>query len=334
MMKNRDISTDIACGLLIIHMIVSHCFQIAKCDETAVYMDYSRYLFFFMPWFFYKSGRFYKPLGLKENLITRGRDLLNPYIFFSVIGMVIDAFILVFEGKYNIHEFIRSIGQFFTKGSTYGNLPLWFLLSLFLSQALFNFIYIKIISKRKNRETVLILGLVIILSGLAYLLNRLGFTKPYYISNMITGTLFYTLGYLCRYIRMNSILVISAFIIYLASVYSGFHIVGMFTNSLISGKYLLWILSALSGIIVIDFVCKKLPCFHYLRLEYIGAHSMNFYVVHWIVLILVSFMVHLFYPETSNHFMLICLIISSLIILPILNFFIIKYKVMERIKQK
>lgn len=66
-MKRNPIIDNIA-GILIIYMIVYHIFQ--WCDLSDINRSYCMLpLSFFMFWFFYKSGMFYKEKTCKEVLL-------------------------------------------------------------------------------------------------------------------------------------------------------------------------------------------------------------------------------------------------------------------------
>ena len=55
----RQSNIDSVAGLLIIHMILGHCIQVTDCRDLTLY-KWMQVLSFFMPWFFFKSGMFYK----------------------------------------------------------------------------------------------------------------------------------------------------------------------------------------------------------------------------------------------------------------------------------
>ena len=74
-MKKRDLSIENISGLLIIYMILHHIFQWS--DLNVINQTYwMRPLSFFMAWFFYKSGMFYKDRKCKEILLGGITDSL------------------------------------------------------------------------------------------------------------------------------------------------------------------------------------------------------------------------------------------------------------------
>ena len=68
----RIVSLDIITGILIIHMIFGHIMRFAHCIDTDLYHYTSILLSFFMPWFFFKSGMFYKERKPVEVLLVGG----------------------------------------------------------------------------------------------------------------------------------------------------------------------------------------------------------------------------------------------------------------------
>ena len=65
--SKRQRYIDALSGLLIINMILGHCIQLADCSDIPLY-NWMNALSFFMPWFFFKSGMFYREKSLKETI--------------------------------------------------------------------------------------------------------------------------------------------------------------------------------------------------------------------------------------------------------------------------
>lgn len=85
--SKRDYSLDALQGLLISYMIMVHAFQWANIKNDT-FNEYASYImFFFMPWFFYKSGMFHHSTSdLRTTLNKLARKLLIPYLVFSLLG--------------------------------------------------------------------------------------------------------------------------------------------------------------------------------------------------------------------------------------------------------
>lgn len=76
--NKRQRHIDAISGLLIINMILGHCIQMADCRDIPLY-SWMDSLSFFMPWFFFKSGMFYREKSLNETIHGGGKN--NKTIF-------------------------------------------------------------------------------------------------------------------------------------------------------------------------------------------------------------------------------------------------------------
>ena len=138
MTSKRDNTLDCACGILIIHMILGHIFQWPQLTTTHFY-QWMNILYFFMPWFFFKAGIFYKKTPVKKVFSTSFHRLIVPFIALSLIGHAFLCISLVQEGGHTWQDFlINPMKDILLLGSTTGNFPLWFLLSLFFTKILYS----------------------------------------------------------------------------------------------------------------------------------------------------------------------------------------------------
>lgn len=139
---NRETYLDIVGGLLLIYMICWHC---ALASGTAAeFKKYTFWLGFFLPWFFFKGGLFFKPRENKEVIKIGYKRLIIPFLWFSLIGTIILWTGQIINGDFTIYTVNKNIIGFFAYGSFYGNLALWFLLSLYAVRIIFNYFFIKI----------------------------------------------------------------------------------------------------------------------------------------------------------------------------------------------
>lgn len=132
--RNKDL--DFICGLLIIHMCLSH---IALLTNTTYPLE--KLFFFFMPWFYFKAGMYHKEE--KEHVIVSKafKRLMIPFFVFTLIGQLISFVTKHNDNVSNILILLKSTcRQLFWDGAAYGDAPLWFLLSLFLVKILFNYL--------------------------------------------------------------------------------------------------------------------------------------------------------------------------------------------------
>lgn len=274
-MKQRDTYLDAVGGIMILYMIYGH---ICLWTELRQLEVFSRLLFFFMPWFFFKSGMFYRKGSVGEVIMKGVKRLLVPYFVFSIVGYVSFAFM-----QRNMHTapvdyyLLNPLRQVFHEGAVSGNSPVWFLFSLFLVRILF--------TEMQKLKKFSLVGVVLLgLSG--YLLNVLGLKDFFYISNIMTGTYFFGLGYFCKEIQFERYwfaicLLLYGIIVVISPSYIDFR-----SNSG-SGHYLLWMVSAFAGIVTVNNILKILP-FSFPFLSALGRSSMTYYVLHWPIMALLN----------------------------------------------
>ena len=268
---------DTASGILLLHMICYHCWQWAELPPDAIWL---RILSFFMPWFFFKSGMFYKNQSADKVIKKCFRKLIIPFLIFSIIGEIFDIIrILSIGAQWNIISGIKTIiGSLLKTGAIFGNYPLWFLPSLFAVRIIYN-----CLNKTKRHESLWLLLIIPIL--LFYTVKIAHIELPYYLYNVPTGLMFYMLGDKLRHIRLSNIILISIVTLYLISV----------------------------------IFCPQINeiCLRYFNnqniFSKIGNKSMPIYCWHWVIILIVSILIRFsvltkvqyFMVEVS--FMIICL---------------------------
>lgn len=239
--RRRRVDLDLACGILIIHMILGHIAQWTGVDYRGDCM-----LFFFMPWFFYKSGMFFKKNNdWRAQLKKDARHLLIPLVSFSIIGQLFLWVDLVASGDMNWLHYVSFPKWLLLCGSIPANLPLWFLSSLFLVKTVYN-----VIAGRINDYI-----LVAVAVGAAFVSYLFGIDSPRYLANCPLGLAFYVLGSKLRELQYGKYVIALAIVIYAISVVFPSSI-GMFQNSLLNGYYLAAVVASLAGIVVINFATR------------------------------------------------------------------------------
>jgi fucose 4-O-acetylase-like acetyltransferase len=114
---------DFASGIMILWMIlfhaIAHVWTVYPCIKFP-------YLHFFMPWFFYKSGMFFKERSISDLWHKDIRKLIRPFITWSIVGAFCFMTILLLNDNFSFHSFMTSIfheAYFF--GKIPMNTPLW-----------------------------------------------------------------------------------------------------------------------------------------------------------------------------------------------------------------
>lgn len=181
----RDTSIDSAAGIMILYMVFVHVFQHFHLEQTALFVTMQHLLYFFMPWFFFKAGMFFKAGDNKEVFMKSTKRLIKPFIIYSLIGHICWCLLCYLDGNLTLSE-LFPVKAFLFVGSISGNLPLWFLLSLFACRIIFNY------ALNKNIPVQLV---SVVSLAFASLLHFTGFEYPLYVANISTGLFFMSLGY-------------------------------------------------------------------------------------------------------------------------------------------
>ncbi len=117
-------------GLLILVMVIIHICSRFEWEYTNHWL---MTFYFFMPWFYFKSGMFHKDSSFSECYHKNFDKLMKPYFIYTVIGSV-----LVFCLTGSVRMILSEIKWIIISGSAIGNIPVWFLLSLFVVKLLSN----------------------------------------------------------------------------------------------------------------------------------------------------------------------------------------------------
>ncbi|MBR4388586.1 MAG: acyltransferase [Prevotella sp.] len=303
----RDNTLDIVAGILIIRMILGHYMVMCKLQDTLLFESLN-ILFFYMPWFFFKSGMFCSAERKepKKFLGTNIKKFMLPFLVFSVIGTIL-AIIPAFVSDYSNTTILSTIkGElttFVRHGSTGWNSPLWFLISLCLVRVVFNYI-------RNFINHYVIIGMLMAFAFFHYL--YLADKGLWWGGNFSRGMIFYILGMKLKDLQYNKIVFVISLIIVIAVGVIKPTIVTMFGNFLLfdDGIYLLWYPFCLAGIIVfnnlIKFTGKFLNHYHF---DDMGSNSMIYYVIHYPLGFLLCSAYNHFAPNPNNWelFMYLCL---------------------------
>ena len=240
-MKERVEWIDFLSGIMIIWMIVYHIFIFTGNKQSLACEEFYKVFYFFMSWFFFKSGMLAKDASLKQVVVSSTKKLLVPYVVFSFLGywayflqqlllkdlsfdkMVVEpAYVLLYTG------------------SVLGNLPLWFLLGLFFDKILWQFL----IYKNMKSYQIAAISLIICFGG--YLLE---IKQPFYIWFTFSGLFFYSLGNILKNIQFGEAFRLVAIVLYIIAITIFPNSVQMRSNSLEFGYYMLWPLTSISAII-------------------------------------------------------------------------------------
>lgn len=294
---------------MIVHMIYFHLrgyFQIS--NQIGKLEDFI--LFFFMPWFFFKAGFFWKENTI-ENVIRQGyKRLIKPFIIFSIIGHLLYCVQLYIEKDYYWGHYILSPFKALLRyGCVIGNEPLWFLLSLFIIRILYTLI--------KNYKISFFLVIILCLL-IGSTCNYLDITEPRYLGNVATGLLFYSVGNLWQGYRDIFNKTIYFVLLLLCTIFLYFiypSAIDSFYNKTIYGNYFIWIIHSILCIISINYLFSKLPPIKFF--QNIGKNSMPYYIVHRVIIFTIQDIFLLIGLSTTGLTPFIWSTIMCFILLPI-----------------
>lgn len=308
---------DVVAGVMICWMLLRHCIVFSHYSPPAMPKEL---LAFFMPWFFYKSGAFFKNMSQKDLLIKDIGKYLRYFCVYSLIGWVVWCLCGLYNNELTIKACIKVPFFHFIKfGYIDGNGALWFLLSLFFVRQCANVLTIK--------KLLSPLVMSIICMALAYTLYQIEWYKQsWWLGNFFSGLCFFLLGYWLKTLEQNNIVFISSLIIYglvCCACFLGiieFPYLYMHANKMTCGNYLLYYPTALAGIIVINnlfrLLCKRV---RFRILGFIGRNSMYFYVTHWILFTIVAFISKSLLYLESHRLVFLFLLGSSIVFLPLIG---------------
>ena len=130
----RENYIDVIAGVMIAWMVMGHCISFSHFK-----LPFYKFLSFYMPWFFYKSGMLFKSKESRLQLKKDANKLLRSFIVFSFIGWLVWSVTGVIDGSLGWKSCVTdTINGFIRYGCILGNGPLWFLLTLFIVRLLSN----------------------------------------------------------------------------------------------------------------------------------------------------------------------------------------------------
>lgn len=306
---NRQFGLDIMAGIIILYVIICHMRMVGGTTP-----NFGLVLFLSMPWFYFKSGMFFKDKDIKVLLKGDYKKLLSPYIAFIVIGWAVYVILSLLKGTFTPYDaFLKPLIQLGLLGSCSGNWPLWFLLTLFgikftytvLNKLFKNSVYGKIF--------IGLIGLCI-----AFIMYYLEISKFVYIASISLGLFFYMLGDLLRKKQYSTPLFVVSAIIYIAIAIGIPSHIGFQRNVLVYGNYLSCVIASAAGCVFFNNVLNKLFTKDYFFAKF-GRESITYYVCHFpVVLILQYLFVDVIKIENGQQVFYLT-ILGCVILLPLLN---------------
>lgn len=285
-MKPRNHTFDFLCGICIIRMITLHTITFCGHKGDDWWKQVMAWSFFFMCFFFFKAGYFNKTISgnSKEYIKDKAKRLLIPYAVWGTIGFLVYAFFLPFEiDRYHHPIEPMEWSHLWQTSSFWGNEPVWFLFSFFSAYVLVHFMKkIHIVKPVSVFQTVLLLTFPFV----SYWLYTQDNPLPMSLSNVFMGAFFFYVGRswrwcLERLTRTQALAICSVLIVAFCVSNALWHgEYSMSTNKFTGDPWAAFlntfiILLGLSGLLI------KLPLPRIPVINYIGQHSMVYFVAHY-----------------------------------------------------
>ncbi len=271
---------DLAAGILMLWVMTFHAVNNAKVFGELDARVAIPYLTFSMGWFFYKSGAFFRDGRGMEGIRKDARRLLIPFLKWTAVGYALHLTMMAIDGTFDLeHCLLKPLDTFYIYGYIPIDVPLWFLLSLFVVR----FISTWILKWKIHPLIPVILGF-----GIASVFHILNNPRiPYYLSNIPMGLAFFMTGYwLNKYESKKWLLAICA-AAYLIFLIGDTPVVGLHRNIHLAGNYYLWPVFCYCGIVFFNNLCKyiikltdKCGCIRFRPLSYLGKNSLLLLISH------------------------------------------------------
>lgn len=181
------------------------------------------------------------------------------------------------------------IKKLLLEGSTPGNEPLWFLISLYLVRIIYNYI-----AEWKYLDTILVL--LLIMFYLLKFVDILNISEmlvyPFYLYSTFVGLLFYRAGYMLKNAQYKAdvfwISVLCVIVISLL-VPAQFDFRAISGDKSSKGDFVIFVIYSISACVVINNIFRYLYSKCDIKiLTKIGKDSMFYYCIHWIILLFLN----------------------------------------------
>ena len=276
---------------------------------------------FYIAFFFFKAGICFQPKSIQSIVKSGFRRLIIPYIFFSIIGVLcvilcktltIEWMDIITSCKIHVKDAVFDTLKY---GAPQANLPLWFLLTLFMCRILMNIMVLNF----GNKMLFVSLIIIIVIMQVVDCIDSFD-DIPLYFKNIPLGLSLMFIGYLAgKNIKQKYILACLVIYILLLIIYPS-HL-SVFGGMPYSGIWITGFIALVTGCASIKGIASSrlVTCNRTLSkvMEYLGKHSMSYYCIHWVILLSICYI-----PIGNNtqlRIRLVCMIISCIVLLPIFD---------------
>lgn len=323
---SRDTSLDWVAGILVLVAIFLH---IDEWDGASVgfWHKFGAVFGFFMPWFFFKSGMFYKEADLKKNDYKIWKSLGVPFLTFSLVSWIVWLATAIYVHGRSNPMFVVSYSFFnvLHYGLLPGNGALYFIGSLWICR----YIYPRLRRILHNNYLIAVLSLVI-----AYAFKCLdNFLLHRYLLLIIPtgfmGMAYYAMGVQWKEMQYRlPFFLVSAVIYVLAIIFHAqeisFYVAGVNDSNEI---WIVYPFIAVASIMVWNNMARNIPAKILKRsiICYVGRNSMSYYCIHLIIIHLDFFFASYFDVTLFSLPLFWAYIVSCAIFLPVADIILRRY---------
>lgn len=274
-MKERNHTFDLLCGLCILRMILLHTVGICGLRHEFWFGKLMAWTFFFMSFFFFKAGYFNKGVvgDFKAYFQDRVKRLLVPYLVWGLIGSLV--FFGFIYGVPRLNPMAERLhwDHVYTVSHFWGNPPVWFLFSFFTTYVIIGAVH----ALRWHKGFSL---LVPVLPFVSYWLFKAGNPLWLSLSNVPMGLFFFCLG---RWYRRHPFPIVVPLLLILLFIVCNRYYHGEYDMSLNKWVQRPWGagLGTQCALVGISGFLLRLPQKRVPVVNYIGEHSMVYFVLHY-----------------------------------------------------
>lgn len=315
---------DMAAGLMVLWIILGHTNSVIYFIAPDHQLYYPQVFFFAMFWFFYKSGSFFTKRAVLAQWKKDQPKLLGQFLFWSSIGYAIYLLFRHLAHNLNWHDATYNIFmEFLHEGHIQLNMPLWFLLTLFLVRQVGNCILPDKADKDGWIKCLLIAAIAYAVAFACYHFQLR--SLPLYVANSAAGLAYFALGYGLNRYADKWWLIVPCAAGYIACCVWGFPGVGMRENVCLNDfTYLITLPASFCGIVTFNAACRMLSRYlHWLAapFAFVGRYAMTVYASHGIIYASALWLFDLYQFPALRPYILWLLIAAYLVLIPIFYFF-------------
>jgi len=279
----RNHAFDFLCGVCIIRMMMLHITEVCQLAQEDWWQGVMYWSFFFMSFFFFKAGYFNKTVSGDSRAYCwdKFKRLMVPYFVWGAIGSVVYfAFAWFVLDPKNTMVKALAWDHLWTTSKFYGNVPCWFLLSFFCAYIAMHFM----VKVRGLRWLALTFPLI------SWWLYTQGNPLWLSLNNVFFGIFLFFLGRVWRWVlqrlsRPTALLL--SLVLSLLFVYVNMERHGEYemSDNLWHGDVWWILLSTVTSLCGLSGVLLSVNLPRVPVVNYIGQHSMVFFVAHYPMLV-------------------------------------------------